>query len=201
MLEREVIDNHRNYSKRVELYKRFGYDIEDERKFIITKSYPLYGNILELGTGKGYFALALAKEGYNFTSIDISEQEQTFARLNIRHYGYEKKVNFQIEDAQKLSFKDGEFDIVFCVNMFHHLKDPLKVTEELIRVVSAKGKIILSDFSKKGLELVDKIHLSEGRVHKASPLDLNYTAEYLMKNNFNLEKHTTVYQDLIIAYR
>jgi len=201
MLEREVIDNHRNYSKRVELYKRFGYDIEDERKFIITKSYPLYGNILELGTGKGYFALALAKEGYNFTSIDISEQEQTFARLNIRHYGYEKKVNFQIEDAQKLSFKDGEFDIVFCVNMFHHLKDPLKVTEELIRVVSAKGKIILSDFSKKGLELVDKIHLSEGRVHKASPLDLNYTAEYLMKNNFNLEKHGTAYQDLIIAHR
>ena len=201
MLEREVIDNHRNYSERVELYKRFGYDIEDERRFIITKSRPLYGNILELGTGKGYFALALAKEGYNFTSIDISEQEQAFAKLNIRHYGYEKKVNFQIEDAQKLSFKDGEFDIVFCVNMFHHLKDPLKVTEELIRVVSAKGKIILSDFSKKGLELVDKIHLSEGRVHKASPLDLNYTAEYLIKNNFNLEKYGTVYQDLIIAYR
>ena len=199
-MEKAVIENYEKYRERIELYKSFGYDIEKEKKFIIEKAYPLYGNILEVGTGKGYFTLALAKEGCNFTSIDISEEEQVFAKLNIKYHGFERRVNFKIENAEEMSFKDNSFDMVFCVNTFHHLSTPLKTADELIRVVSREGKIILSDFNQQGVSLVDKIHQSRGNKHHVSLFDLNYTARYLLDNGFLLEKYATTFQDLIIAY-
>ena len=51
------------------------------RKFIFDKSQPIFGDILEVGTGKGHFALILAQEGCYFTSVDISEEEQKFANF------------------------------------------------------------------------------------------------------------------------
>jgi 2-polyprenyl-3-methyl-5-hydroxy-6-metoxy-1,4-benzoquinol methylase len=72
----ELIENHQRYLERVALYQQYGYDIDKERSFIIEKSRSLSGNILEAGTGKGYFSLVLAREGFNFTSFDISAEEQ-----------------------------------------------------------------------------------------------------------------------------
>ncbi|MBN2483966.1 MAG: class I SAM-dependent methyltransferase [Candidatus Omnitrophica bacterium] len=195
-----MVENHKKYRERIELYKRFGYDVEREREFILDKSCPLYGDILEVGTGKGYFTLALAKEGYRFTSVDISAEEQKFARLNIEYYGLGEKVNFQIADAEHLPFQDRQFDIVFCVNMFHHLEDPFPAGDELARVTSFEGKVVLSDFNREGLKLVDEIHRSEGRRHPASRFDLNHTAAYLAGKGFRLEKYATKFQDLIIAF-
>lgn len=194
-----VIENHKRYLERITLYKNFGYDIEGERKFIIEKTQPIYGDILEVGTGKGYFAIELAKKGYKFRSVDISKDEQELARLNLEYFGLEKQVDFKIEDAENLSFEDKEFDIIFSVNMFHHLENPFKVINELTRVTSFEGKIILSDFSKEGLELVDKVHKSEGRVHPASIFNLNDIAKFLLDKKFRIEKHRSKFQEVIIV--
>lgn len=199
-MESIVIENYKRYCQRIELHKSFGYDVEKERNFIIEKSHPIKGNILEVGAGKGYFTLALAKEGYDFTSVDISEEELFFAKSNIKHFGFEKKVNFRVENAEKMSFDSKTFDVVFCVNVFHHLKNPLKTADELTRIISSTGKIILCDFSKEGLELVDKIHQSEGNKHQTSLFDVNYTARYLMNKGLKIEKARTVLQESIIAY-
>ena len=71
-MEREAIENHQRYLERKRLYQAYGFDIDKERKFAFNKSKPLYGDILEVGSGKGHFALTLAKEGYKF--IRINEQ-------------------------------------------------------------------------------------------------------------------------------
>ncbi|MCK4912417.1 MAG: class I SAM-dependent methyltransferase, partial [Candidatus Omnitrophica bacterium] len=154
----KVAENYKMYLERVELYKKFGYDIEAERKFLLDKSEPLYGDILEVGTGKGYLAAILAKEGHEFISLDISEEEQKLARLHLKHLKLEEKVDFRIGNAENLSFADKSFDIVISSHVVHHLNHPFKVIGEFIRVISYEGKIILSDFSKEGLAVVDKIH-------------------------------------------
>ena len=60
-MEGRVLENHKRYLERINLYRSFGYDVEKERRFVLEKSVPLYGNILEVGTGKGYFTVELAK--------------------------------------------------------------------------------------------------------------------------------------------
>lgn len=200
-MEEKLLENHKRYLKRINFYKNFGYDVEKERKFILEKACPLYGDILEVGTGKGYFTVELAKEGYGFTSIDISDEEQEFARLNTKYFGFEKLVDFKIENAEKLSFDDTSFDIIFSINTIHHLINPIKVMDELIRIVTLEGKIILSDFTKEGLEIIDKIHASEGRKHEAGRMILSDISEYLESKRFSIQKHTSRFQDVLIAYR
>lgn len=198
-VDKEVLENHKRYLERKALYKSFGCDIDKERAFIIEKAQPLYGDILEVGTGKGHFALALAKEGYRFTSVDISEEEQKFAKLNLRYFGLEKSVDFRIENAEHLSFKDKSFNVIFAINTLHHLINPFTVIDDLIRIVTFEGKIILSDFTKEGLDLIDKIHQSEGRKHEVSKITLADIKRYLEDKGFMMTKASSKFQEVLIA--
>lgn len=199
-MEEELLTNHKRYLERKALYSSLGYDIDKERAFILKKAQPLYGDILEAGTGKGHFALALAKEGYRFTTFDISETEQAFARMNLRYFGLDKQVDFRIENGESLSFPDKSFDIIFSVNTLHHLTNPYGVINELLRILSFEGKLILGDFSREGLALMDKIHAGEGGKHEVSAVTLTDIERYLIEKGFKISKATSKFQEVLIAY-
>ena len=200
-MEDEIIQNRRKYQDRISLFQEFGYDVAKERDFIIEKSQPIEGELLELGTGKGYFTIALAQKGYHFTTVDISAEEQDFARMNIKFLGLEFQVNFVIDNAERLSFNDASFDTAVAINLIHHLEQPFKVIDELMRVVSRDGKIILSDFSKKGFEIVSQVHGSEGRHHSSGKYNLRDIENYLLNKGYQVEKYNTDCQELIIIYK
>ena len=199
-MDKEVLENHKRYLERKTLYKSFGCDVDQERAFIIEKAQPIYGDILEAGTGKGHFALVLAKQGYRFTTFDISEQEQKFARLNLKYFRLDHLVDFRIENGEHLSFKDKSFDIIFSINTFHHLVNPYKVLDELIRLLSFEGKLVLSDFTKEGMALMDKIHASEGNKHEVCKTTLSDIEKYLLTKGFRIGKASSRLQEVLIAY-
>jgi len=199
-MEKAVIENHKRYLERKALYKSFGYDVNKERAFINKRAQPLFGEILEAGTGKGHFALALAKDGCKFTTFDISEEEQKFAKLNLKYFGLDHLADFRIENGEHLSFKDKSFDVVLSVNTIHHLLNPYQVIDELIRVLSFKGKLILSDFTKDGLKIMDKIHASEGNRHEVSKITLSEIGQYFITKGFRISKASSRFQEVLIAY-
>jgi ubiquinone/menaquinone biosynthesis C-methylase UbiE len=198
-LEKEVLENHKKYLDRVNFYRSFGYDLEKERDFILDKSLPISGNILEIGTGKGHFALALAKRGFSFTSIDISEEEQEIAKLNIQYYGLEEQVIFKIENAQDLSFPDRSFDAIFSINVFHHLQEPQAVLNEIVRLLRPEGKIVLSDFNARGLEIINACHAHEGRVHDYFKHDLSEAKDYFTIRELKVHEFQSDVQRVIVA--
>ena len=175
--------------------------MDKERDFILEAAMPLSGKILEAGTGKGHFALALAKRGYSFFTFDISEEEQHFARLNIAYSGLEKQVNFRIEDGEHTSFSDASFNVVFSVNVLHHLANPYRVIDELIRILAPGGKLVVSDFSKKGFNIMDKIHALDGKKHQSGTVSLSDVEKHLLKMGFSIKKAKSVYQHVIVATR
>ena len=200
-MEKAAIENYKRYFERAALYKKFGYDIEKERVFIIEKAEPFCGGILEVGTGKGYLTVALAKKGYHFISVDISDEEQKFARLNIKYLGLEKQVDFVIQNGEHLNFENGCFDVIFSVNLIHHLRNPFKAIDSLVRVASCECKIVLSDFSKEGLQLIDEVHSSEGRKHAAEQVGLADVSKYLLNKKFKIEECRSEFQEIVIAHR
>ncbi len=197
----KVIDNHKRFLERIEFYKKFGLDQIKEREFILDKSLPVEGNMLEIGTGKGHFSLALAKRGYRFTTIDKDKKEQEIAWLNIAYYELQNLVNFRIEDARCLSFPDKSFDVIFCINVYHHLEAPFQVLKEMLRVLSLPGKIILSDFSEAGMDIINKCHLTEGRKHDHFRNNLKAAGEFFADRGFNVSQENSFIQELIIASR
>ena len=198
-MDKEVFENHKIYLERKKLYQSFGYDVEKERDFILAQAKPLYGKILEAGTGKGNFALALAKAGYCFVTFDISADEQRFAKLNIAHFGFQKQVDFRIENGERTSFSEGSFDIVFSVNVLHHLRNPYQVLDELIRLISQNGKLILADFTEEGFKIMNKIHALEGNAHEVGKTKLIDAESYLRGKCFLVRSIQSMYQQVLIA--
>ncbi len=197
----EVMENNKIYQQRIKLFKEFGYDVDEERDVIFEQAQPINGSILEIGTGKGHFAIALAKKGCHFTTVDNSKEEQQYAKMNVKYFDFQDHVDFQISDAGHLKFEDGSFDTIFAVNVLHHLEEPYKVVDEVIRVLSAKGKVIISDFSRRGFEVVAQVHRQEGREHSRGEATINDVVGYLKEKKFLVQKNRTVFQETIVAYK
>jgi ubiquinone/menaquinone biosynthesis C-methylase UbiE len=198
-LDARTLENHKLYTRRVEFYRSYGYDLEQERDFILDKSLPLSGNILEIGTGKGHFALSLAKRGFSFTSVDISAQEQAIARLNLEYFHLEKQADFRIEDARRLGFPDKSFDSILSINTFHHLQNPLQALNEILRLLRPSGKIVLSDFTEKGLDIINRCHMSEGKVHDYFGSNLGLARNFFIDKDFSIEEFQSNVQAVLIA--
>jgi ubiquinone/menaquinone biosynthesis C-methylase UbiE len=198
-LDNEILENHQRYLERKKLYTGFGYDIDKERSFVLEQAKPLGGKILEAGTGKGHFAITLAEQGCSFTAFDISQEELRLAKLNLAYFGLDKCADLKIENAEHTSFADGSFDIIFSVNTLHHLHNPYKVIDELTRILSQKGKLVLSDFTEEGFAVIDKIHASEGKTHEVGKVTLLDIESYLAKKGFSFKKIKSVHQSILIA--
>jgi ubiquinone/menaquinone biosynthesis C-methylase UbiE len=195
----EILEHQRLRTERSALYASFGYDVDRERDFVIEKARPFGGNILEAGTGKGDFALALAKKGYRLVTFDISEEQRHAARLHLKSFGLDGRVDFRLENGEQLSFADASFDTIFSVNTLHHLRNPSRFIDELLRVLSPGGKLILSDFTEEGMAMMDDIHGRSGEKHEASSVRLSDVGDYLEDKGYALAKGQSRFQVIFIA--
>ena len=94
--------------------------------------------VLDLGTGTGVVALALA-ERYpeaEVVGIDLSPGMIEEARGKVPPE-LESRVRFEVGDASALAGPDGEFDLVVLSNM-------IPFADELARITAAGGTLVLS---------------------------------------------------------
>lgn len=189
----------RRILERKNLFLEFGYDLDQERDAILDAAAPLSGQILETGTGKGHFSLALARRGISFISVDISREEQVLAGEYLKFHRLERFADLRIQNGERLDFEDGFFDMVFSINALHHFEQPFSVIGELIRVLRPGGRLILSDFTEKGFDIMDRIHALDQHVHDRGKSALPDTEVYLRGENFGIRKSATPCQWTLIA--
>jgi SAM-dependent methyltransferase len=96
---------------------------------------PLEGRrILDVGTGTGRAAIALAKAGAIVTGVDASREMLAVAERRAREEGV--TVSFIPGDAHRLAFPDRGFDAVVCLRVLMHTPDWRASLGELCRVAS-----------------------------------------------------------------
>jgi ubiquinone/menaquinone biosynthesis C-methylase UbiE len=88
--------------------------------------------ILDVGTGAGRGAIALAKAGAVVTGVDASEEMLRVAR--VRADEEHVAVTFQQGDAHALGFADGSFDVAVCLRVLMHTPGWKQSLGELCRV-------------------------------------------------------------------
>ncbi len=186
-------------ARRKELQAQYGYDLDRERLAVIEAAQPLNGRLLEAGTGRGHLALNLARLGYRLVSFDQSAEQLEFARQNLEAHGLAGLVEFRQEDGENLSFADNSFDIIFAVNLVHHLKNPYRVLDELRRVLAPSGKLVISDFNERGLAMMAEIHRQEGDEHEVSSVRLEAVEAYLQAKGMNIKKSSTDFEIILVA--
>lgn len=149
--------------KRIEIINEFydGY-VEDARlsksrhgqlEFLTTMKYihqaiPEKVSIIEVGAGTGRYSIALAKEGYDVTAIELANSNLELLMQNSKGL---KNLKAYQGDALDLSrFQDNTFDLTLVLGPLYHLydeRDQQKALDEAIRVTKDGGTIMVAFLS------------------------------------------------------
>ncbi len=183
--------------ERLKLFKKYGYDIPRARNSIITKAKFSKAKILEVGTGKGHMAIALARKGFKLTSVDLDIKAQYIAKASLKAMKLDKLVILKVMNAERLQYRDGSFDYVISVNFIHHAKNPVRCLKEMIRL--AKDKLVIVDINKKGERIMQKVHGLDGHSHAASKMSLQGVKAFLDKAGLSVKAYRDSCQTIIIA--
>ncbi|KLI36629.1 methyltransferase type 11 [Brachyspira hyodysenteriae] len=107
-----------------------------------------YNKLLDIGSGTGYLINMLKKykASAEFYGLDLSEE-----MINISKSKNIKDAEFILGSANKLPFNDNTFDIVTCIQSFHHYPYPDEAMKEVYRVLKKGGIYILSDTGVGGI--------------------------------------------------
>lgn len=100
-------------------------------------------DVLDVGTGPGFFACILAEEGMNVTGIDQSEGMLQKARENAARLGVSPALLRM--DVNRWGFPDAAFDLIVSRNVTWTLQYPEQVYARLCRSLRPGGTLLIYD--------------------------------------------------------
>ncbi len=101
------------------------------------------GRALDIGSGRGISAYALAKDGWQTTALEPDASAEVGAGA-IRQLATETgaSINVVEEWGERLPFESDFFDLVHCRQLLHHARDLQLLCREAGRVLKAGGVFI-----------------------------------------------------------
>jgi SAM-dependent methyltransferase len=100
---------------------------------------------VETACGPGLIARAMAPRIGSVVGIDLTPTMVEKARADAAAAGVEN-VSFEVGDATALPMADDSLDGAITRFSLHHIPAPIRVLEEMKRVVRPGGYVIVSDF-------------------------------------------------------
>lgn len=99
--------------------------------------------VLDVGTGPGFFAIILARMGYQVTAVDYTASMLGEAMRNAGHLA--DKIDFRQMNAEELTFADGSFDVIVTRNVTWNLRHPERAYRHWTRVLAPGGLLLNFD--------------------------------------------------------
>ncbi len=100
--------------------------------------------VLEYGCGDGVNTLLLALRGAKVIALDISPELIQVARKRLEANHIEGDVEFIVGSAHDIPLPDKSIDVVFGINILHHL-DLRMSAEETWRILKGNGRAIFQE--------------------------------------------------------
>ena len=97
-------------------------------------------DVLDVGSGDGAAASALAPYCRSLTCIDTNERAILAARERLAKYPH---VTTRVADAHQLPFRDRSFDAVLAFHTLTYAADPPRALAECARVLKPGGRLVL----------------------------------------------------------
>ncbi len=98
------------------------------------------GRAVDVGGGYGRLSVVLAEFADKVTLAEPSEQQLDLAADFLKdHPGIDRRL----AQADDLPFADGSVDVLIMVRVMHHLPDPRREFEQIVRVLADDGIVVL----------------------------------------------------------
>ncbi len=110
---------------------------------------PAGGRVLDLGAGRGQFAVEMAAAGFSVYGVEPSEAYLTEARA--RAEARAVSVTLVRGEGERLPFPDQYFDFVNCSEVTEHVENPTEVCREIFRSLKTGGHAYISFHNRFGL--------------------------------------------------
>lgn len=104
--------------------------------------------VLEIGAGTGRYSVALAREGYAVSAVELVESNLETLKTNAA--GLANIAAFQGDALDLGRFADNSFDVTLCFGPMYHLyetEDCHRALDEAIRVTKPGGVILVAFLS------------------------------------------------------
>jgi ubiquinone/menaquinone biosynthesis C-methylase UbiE len=125
-------------------------------------SLPTGARVLEVGSGAGFLAVALAERGLVVDAIDPSDAMVARAHRRATNSAAAARVTVAIGAVEALAFADGYFDLVVALGVIPWVPIPQLAILEMARVVRPGGHLILTADNRWRLS-----HLLDPRLNPA----------------------------------
>ncbi|HWQ73064.1 MAG TPA: methyltransferase domain-containing protein [Desulfitobacteriaceae bacterium] len=106
------------------------------------------GDVLEIGPGPGYVGLELAKKlnPSSLTGCEIRPAMIRFAEKNAAEYDI--PARYELGNCMKMPFVDESFDTVISNGSLHEWENPIRVFNEIYRVLRTGGRYGITDLRR-----------------------------------------------------
>lgn len=138
--------------------------------------------ILEIAAGVGS-ATVFTKQAFPKSSLTVNDLSAPYLKAARKNLSSFDRVDFNQADAAHLPFKDGMFDAVYSVFLFHELpeEEREKVIRECLRVLKPGGFFGLIDSIQKGDISEFDVALERFPENYHEPFFRNYSSHPLEK--------------------
>lgn len=99
-----------------------------------------FKNAADIGGGYGRLCVFLEKYADKVTLAEPSQQQLDIAKDFLKDH---PEIDRKLTQADDLTFKDAELDLITMVRVMHHLPDPSQEFKEIARSLSDDGTFIL----------------------------------------------------------
>ena len=116
------------------------------------------GKILDVGCGFGGTAIVLAQNfpDSEVIGIDLSEPLLQRANLAVQSENLVKRIRFEKADVQQIPYEDDSFNVALNINMAHLVEDPIKMLNEIERVLAPDGFLFVADLRRSWAGLFER---------------------------------------------
>ncbi len=121
-------------------------------------------SVLEVGAGMGTDLAQFARNGAQVTDIDLSLGHLEHAQRNFGLRGLTGR--FVHQDAERLPFGAGEFDLVYSNGVIHHTPNTAELVSEIHRVLKPGGRAIVMVYAEDSWHYWVGLVFSIGLVHR-----------------------------------
>jgi ubiquinone/menaquinone biosynthesis C-methylase UbiE/acyl-coenzyme A thioesterase PaaI-like protein len=177
-----------------------GYDLVGEhRRAIALAGFGATLPVLDVATGSGRMAFALAEAGCRVVSGDIDPEAVRETRERLGAITRDA-VTFRVFDAARLDLPDTSQAGVATADSLHHMAEPQRVLGEMVRVLRDDGALLVVEFNPHGFQVMDDVHRAiHGRPHGRGGLSSQAICEWLWARFESVAHHVLPLNDVWIA--